>query len=194
MYTATSRRVLMAGLSRDAPWRTWAAPTAREGSSLPHTRPPSSTSEHKTHSRPFMDTCVTILMCSLYIRIYIICFVTIPFSQELSSYSLRPTISTSLGEGSQPTRSSAEPPATQKKRRWRRGGEEDSLSVLPYEVLCHVASFLDSMSLSQLALVSRLMREVCSSLLQERGMVTLHWEKKTYSHGRAKWRVKHRVS
>uniref|UniRef100_A0A8C9XCA1 F-box protein 40 n=1 Tax=Sander lucioperca TaxID=283035 RepID=A0A8C9XCA1_SANLU len=69
-----------------------------------------------------------------------------------------------------------------------RGGE-DSLSSLPYEVLCHMASFLDSLSLSQLALVSQLMRQVCSSLLQERGMVTLRWERKTYSHGGAKWRV-----
>uniref|UniRef100_A0A4W6F394 F-box protein 40 n=1 Tax=Lates calcarifer TaxID=8187 RepID=A0A4W6F394_LATCA len=75
----------------------------------------------------------------------------------------------------------------------RTRGGEDSLSSLPYEVLCHMASFLDSLSLSQLALVSQLMRQVCSSLLQERGMVTLHWERKTYSHGRAKWRVKHKV-
>uniref|UniRef100_A0A4W6F741 F-box protein 40 n=1 Tax=Lates calcarifer TaxID=8187 RepID=A0A4W6F741_LATCA len=81
----------------------------------------------------------------------------------------------SLGEAAQPSR------------------REDSLSSLPYEVLCHMASFLDSLSLSQLALVSQLMRQVCSSLLQERGMVTLHWERKTYSHGRAKWRVKHKV-
>uniref|UniRef100_A0A665TMY2 F-box only protein 40-like n=1 Tax=Echeneis naucrates TaxID=173247 RepID=A0A665TMY2_ECHNA len=70
------------------------------------------------------------------------------------------------------------------------GGGGDSLSSLPYEVLCHMASFLDSLSLSQLALVSRLMRQVVSSLLQDRGMVTLRWERKTYSHGGAKWRAK----
>ena len=69
-------------------------------------------------------------------------------------------------------------------------GDRDSLSGLPYEVLCHVASFLDSLSLSQLALVSRLLRDVCSSLLRDRGMVTLRWEKKTYSHGGAKWRAR----
>ncbi|CAG08838.1 unnamed protein product, partial [Tetraodon nigroviridis] len=80
-----------------------------------------------------------------------------------------------------------------RRRGGRAGGGEDSLSSLPYEVLCHVATFLDSLSLSQLALVSRLMRQVCSSLLQQRGMVTLRWERKTYSHGRAKWRVKHKV-
>uniref|UniRef100_A0A3P9N9L7 F-box protein 40 n=1 Tax=Poecilia reticulata TaxID=8081 RepID=A0A3P9N9L7_POERE len=71
--------------------------------------------------------------------------------------------------------------------------QTDSLSSLPYEVLCHMASFLDSQSLSQLALVSSLMRQVCSSLLQDRGMVTLRWEKTSSSHGRAKWRVTHRV-
>uniref|UniRef100_A0A665TL77 F-box protein 40, tandem duplicate 1 n=1 Tax=Echeneis naucrates TaxID=173247 RepID=A0A665TL77_ECHNA len=78
-------------------------------------------------------------------------------------------------------------------KRGQVGGGDGSLSSLPYEVLCHMASFLDSLSLSQLALVSRLMRQVVSSLLQDRGMVTLRWERKTYSHGGAKWRVKQRV-
>ena len=53
-----------------------------------------------------------------------------------------------------------------------------------------MASFLDSLSLSQLALVSRLLRDVCSTLLSDRGMVTLRWEKKTYTHGGAKWRAR----
>ncbi|KAM4620385.1 F-box protein 40.1 [Polymixia lowei] len=120
---------------------------------------------------------------------------TVTYNQELGSFSLRPTIPTSLGEGSPPPGSSTEPPtaAHQRKRPGRGGGGGDSLSALPYEVLCHVASFLDSLSLSQLALVSRLMREVCCSLLQERGMVSLRWEKKTYSHGGAKWRVTQKV-
>uniref|UniRef100_A0A3Q2CXR0 F-box protein 40 n=1 Tax=Cyprinodon variegatus TaxID=28743 RepID=A0A3Q2CXR0_CYPVA len=67
------------------------------------------------------------------------------------------------------------------------GERDDWLSLLPYEVLCHVASFLDSLSLSQLALVSHLMRQVCSSLLQDRGMVTLRWERTNLSHGQDKW-------
>ncbi|KAM4620386.1 F-box only protein 40 [Polymixia lowei] len=117
---------------------------------------------------------------------------TITYNQELRSFNLRPVNPTSLGEGSPPPGSSTEPPtaAHQRKRPGRGGGGGDSLSALPYEVLCHVASFLDSLSLSQLALVSRLMREVCCSLLQERGMVSLRWEKKTYSHGGAKWKAK----
>ncbi|XP_034463106.1 F-box only protein 40-like isoform X1 [Hippoglossus hippoglossus] len=90
---------------------------------------------------------------------------TVTFNQQLRSFNLRPTLVD-------------------------RGGGEASLSSLPYEVLCHVTSFLDSLSLSQLALVSRLMRQVCSSLLQDRGMVTLRWERTPDSHGGARWRAK----
>ncbi|XP_041807948.1 F-box only protein 40-like [Chelmon rostratus] len=117
----------------------------------------------------------------------------VAYNEDLGCFSLHPTISVSLGDASRPPRSSADFSTAQRKRRGRAGGGEDSLSSLPYEVLCHMASFLDSLSLSQLALVSRLMRQVCSSLLQDRGMVTLRWERKTYSHGGAKWRVKQRV-
>ncbi|XP_029304223.1 F-box only protein 40-like isoform X2 [Cottoperca gobio] len=110
---------------------------------------------------------------------------TVSYNQQLRSFNLRPTLA-SVGDASQPSRSSEDSSTAQR----RRGGGGDSLSLLPYEVLCHMISFLDSLSLSQLALVSQLMRQVCSSLLQERGMVTLRWEKKTYSHGGAKWRAK----
>lgn len=101
---------------------------------------------------------------------------------------MRPTLVASLIDDSQ--QSTVDSFAAQGEGKGQAGGGEDSLSLLPYEVLCHMASFLDSLSLSQLALVSRLMRQVCSSLLQERGMVTLHWERKTSSHGGAKWRAK----
>uniref|UniRef100_A0A3B5LI67 F-box protein 40, tandem duplicate 2 n=1 Tax=Xiphophorus couchianus TaxID=32473 RepID=A0A3B5LI67_9TELE len=95
---------------------------------------------------------------------------TVTYNQQLRCFNLRPDVLPSL-DG-------------------KTGDGEDRLSSLPYEVLCHMASFLDSQSLSQLALVSRLMRQVCSSLLQERGMVTLRWERTTSSHGRAKWKSK----
>lgn len=108
-------------------------------------------------------------------------------SQQLRSFNLRPTLVASAGDASRPPGSSADSSTAQRRRR---GGGEDSLSSLPYEVLCHMATFLDSLSLSQLALVSLLMRQVCSTLLQERGMVTLRWERKTYSHGGAKWKAK----
>ncbi|XP_029956193.1 F-box only protein 40-like [Salarias fasciatus] len=100
---------------------------------------------------------------------------TVVYNQELRSFNLRPITESwpSAGGGG-----------------GGGGGAEDSLSSLPYEVLCHMASFLDSLSLSQLALVSRLMRQVCWSLLQDRGMVTLLWERKTSSQGGARWTPK----
>ncbi|CAG08837.1 unnamed protein product, partial [Tetraodon nigroviridis] len=117
---------------------------------------------------------------------------TVSYIQQLRTFSLRPTLEGSFCEDSQASGSSgASSPAAQSRRGGEAGGGEDSLSSLPYEVLCHVASFLDSLSLSQLALVSRLTRQVCSSLLQQRGMVTLRWERKTYSHGRVSWKARH---
>ncbi|XP_026183615.1 F-box only protein 40-like [Mastacembelus armatus] len=119
---------------------------------------------------------------------------TVNYNEHLGCFSLHPTLPVSLCDDSQSSRSSGDSSTSQRKRGGQAGGgEEDWLSSLPYEVLCHMASFLDSLSLSQLALVSRLMRQVCSSLLQERGMVTLRWERKTDSDGGAKWRVKQRV-
>ncbi|KAM9728052.1 F-box only protein 40 [Menidia menidia] len=112
---------------------------------------------------------------------------TVTYNQQLRSFNLRP--------GVQPLTTTNSPGAVGSSADQGIGGGPadgggDSLSSLPFEVLCHVASFLDSLSLSQLALASRLMRQVCSSLLRERGMVTLRWERKTYSHGGAKWKPK----
>ncbi|XP_051961384.1 F-box only protein 30-like [Xyrauchen texanus] len=69
----------------------------------------------------------------------------------------------------------------------------DHLSGLPFEVLQHVARFLDGFSLCQLSMVSRTMRDVCASLLQTRGMVVVQWEKKQYSDGRHSWQIKDKV-
>ncbi|XP_077350455.1 F-box only protein 40 [Festucalex cinctus] len=69
----------------------------------------------------------------------------------------------------------------------------DHLSQLPLEILQHVAVYLDTFTLSQLSQVSRLMREVCATLLQARGMVSLKWEKKTYSHGGSSWKSRKKV-
>ncbi|XP_077360798.1 F-box only protein 40-like [Festucalex cinctus] len=69
----------------------------------------------------------------------------------------------------------------------------DALSSLPFELLCHMATFLDSLSLSQLALVSRLMRQVCSTLLPTRGMVSLRWERTVYPGRGVRWSAEHKV-
>lgn len=69
----------------------------------------------------------------------------------------------------------------------------DHVSGLPFEVLQHVARFLDGFSLCQLSMVSRTMRDVCASLLQTRGMVVVQWEKQQYSDGRRSWQIKDKV-
>ncbi|XP_063774130.1 F-box only protein 30 [Pseudophryne corroboree] len=72
------------------------------------------------------------------------------------------------------------------------GQFEDHFSSLPYEVLQHIAGFLDGFTLCQLSRVSRHMRDVCASLLQSRGMVVLLWEKRKYPHG-SSWQIKEKV-
>ncbi|KAL1252977.1 hypothetical protein QQF64_017670 [Cirrhinus molitorella] len=104
------------------------------------------------------------------------------YDKELSTFCLRPEVSDVLYEGIKPV--------TVERKRAR---NTDALSRLPFEVLVHVAEFLDSFTLSQLALVSCLMREVCRTLLHDRGTVSLKWEKKVYSHGGWCWRARKRV-
>nr|XP_014429576.1 F-box only protein 40 isoform X3 [Pelodiscus sinensis] len=74
-----------------------------------------------------------------------------------------------------------------------KGKNKDSLSSLPLELLQYIAGFLDNFSLSQLSQVSVLMRDICATLLQERGMVFLLWEKKRYSHGGTSWRARKKI-
>ncbi|XP_024146897.1 F-box only protein 30 [Oryzias melastigma] len=73
--------------------------------------------------------------------------------------------------------------------------QADQLSRLPIEILWHIAGFLDSFSLCQLSLVSRMMREVCGSLLQSRGIVELQWEQRPCpgGHGTVSWQIKNKV-
>uniref|UniRef100_A0A8D0L4F2 F-box only protein 30 n=1 Tax=Sphenodon punctatus TaxID=8508 RepID=A0A8D0L4F2_SPHPU len=73
------------------------------------------------------------------------------------------------------------------------GPHSDHLSSLPFEILQHIAGFLDGFSLCQLSRVSRLMRDVCGSLLQARGMVILLWEKRKYPDGISSWQIKEKV-
>uniref|UniRef100_A0A3P9IQ39 F-box protein 40, tandem duplicate 2 n=1 Tax=Oryzias latipes TaxID=8090 RepID=A0A3P9IQ39_ORYLA len=104
---------------------------------------------------------------------------TVTYNQQLKCFNLRPT--------NLPGSPSDSSPAQDNEGEHLRG---DCLSTLPFEVLCHMATFLDSLSLCQLALVSRLMRQVCFSLLHERGMVTLRWGRKACTQGRFKWEAK----
>ncbi|XP_053504749.1 F-box protein 40.1 [Ictalurus furcatus] len=106
----------------------------------------------------------------------------VSYDKDLSTFTLRPEVPSILYEG-----------VTTMTMERKRARNQDALSKLPFEVLIHIAGFLDSFTLSQLALVSRLMREVCGILLQERGMVSLKWEKKIDSHGGWCWRARHKV-
>ncbi|XP_075413285.1 F-box only protein 40 [Tenrec ecaudatus] len=100
------------------------------------------------------------------------------YSQELKTFAIKPEVAPELSEGmknqgpSDPGRKS-----------------QNSLTSLPLELLQYIAGFLDSVSLSQLSRVSVLMRNICATLLQERGMVLLQWKKKRYSHGGTSWKV-----
>ncbi|XP_066471506.1 F-box only protein 30 [Tiliqua scincoides] len=98
--------------------------------------------------------------------------------RHLRSFGVQPCISTVL---------------TEPDRRCCLGLRSDHLSNLPFEVLQHIAGFLDGFSLCQLSRVSHLMRDVCGSLLQARGMVILLWEKRKYPDGSSSWQIKEKV-
>lgn len=61
------------------------------------------------------------------------------------------------------------------------------LTYLPFEVLLRIASFLDGFSLNNLSLSCRLMRDICFSLLNERGLIVLEWIR-YIEDGQVRWR------
>ncbi|XP_023584450.1 F-box only protein 40 [Trichechus manatus latirostris] len=104
------------------------------------------------------------------------------YSQELKTFAIKPEVAPELSEGTKNNHPSGHGRKSQ-----------NSLTSLPLEVLQYIAGFLDSISLSQLSQVSVLMRNICATLLQERGMVLLQWKKKRYSHGGTSWRVHQQI-
>ncbi|XP_076002324.1 F-box only protein 40 [Genypterus blacodes] len=107
---------------------------------------------------------------------------TIKYCRDLHTFAVQPQVSSSLFAGGNGVRPQRNPSCNL-----------DTLSKLPLEILLHVAGYLDCFTLSQLSQVSRLMRDVCATLLQEKGMVSLKWEKKTYSHGGSSWKCRKNV-
>ncbi|CAH6792317.1 F-box only protein 40 [Phodopus roborovskii] len=104
------------------------------------------------------------------------------YSQELKTFAIKPEVAPELSEGSKSDQLSGH------------GRKSlNSLTSLPLEVLQYIAGFLDSISLAQFSQVSVLMRNICATLLQERGMVLLQWKKKRYSHGGSSWKVHSQV-
>ena len=59
-------------------------------------------------------------------------------------------------------------------------GKDDQWTIanLPFEVLQHIVKYLDSFSLNNLSLTSKLFRDVCASLLDQKGMVVPVWQAK----------------
>ncbi|KAM9389981.1 F-box only protein 40 [Phaethornis superciliosus] len=104
------------------------------------------------------------------------------YSKPLQTFAIKPEVDTLLAESGKGNSTVS-----------HRGRNKDSLSSLPVEVLKYIAGFLDSFSLSQLSQVSVLMRDICATLLQERGMVLLVWEKKRYSHGGTSWKARKKI-
>ncbi|XP_051870154.1 F-box only protein 40-like [Pristis pectinata] len=103
------------------------------------------------------------------------------YNQQLSAFAIKPDVPPVLCQNGNGDINA-----------WGIGKNLLSLCSLPFEILRHIASFLDGYSLTQLSQVSVLMNEVSSALLQEHGMVHLVWEKKNYSPGSFSWRARKR--
>ncbi|XP_054718988.1 F-box only protein 30-like [Uloborus diversus] len=54
-----------------------------------------------------------------------------------------------------------------------------NLVNLPFDVLQHIVHYLDSFSLANLSLTCSVLRDVCSTVLRDHGLVCLKWEKHT---------------
>ncbi|CAG12804.1 unnamed protein product [Tetraodon nigroviridis] len=108
---------------------------------------------------------------------------TIKFCQGPDTFVLQPEVPSVLCEG----RRAPSPPRNPEDTR-------EPLSSLPLEILQQIAAYLDSFTLSQLSQVSHLMRAVCATLLQERGMVSLKWEREAPSHGGRSWKCQKKAN
>ncbi|KAF8777692.1 F-box only protein 30 like protein [Argiope bruennichi] len=64
-----------------------------------------------------------------------------------------------------------------------------NLQDLPFDVLQHVVRYLDSFSLASLSLTSTLLRNVCATVLKDRGLVRLKWERQKTKDNKFTWKV-----
>ncbi|CAL8363689.1 unnamed protein product [Merluccius merluccius] len=115
------------------------------------------------------------------------CPARVRYHPDLGALALRPVCHPSLLDGGGGGEESESP-----LRKRARG--PDPLSGLPFEVLVRVAAHLDGFSLAQLSRVSRRMRATCETLLVERGMVVLRWEKKIDSSVGTAWECHKKAS
>ncbi|XP_066289575.1 F-box only protein 30-like [Branchiostoma lanceolatum] len=111
---------------------------------------------------------------------------TIIFHQHLESFGIRPLIDEIVTDSPDQSDSESDDSCCgvvskdeQGDTRKRRKGR-DRLSTLPFEILQHISLCLDSFSLCNFSMVSKLTREVCHSILEDRGIVVQQWEKRRY--------------
>ena len=77
------------------------------------------------------------------------------------------------------------------------GDDHKSLIDLPLELLLDIITYLDSFSISNLAVVSVYLRQVCSFLLDTRGLVTLEWQRRCIPDSKrgvktSQWQISHK--
>ena len=76
--------------------------------------------------------------------------------------------------------------------------KHDSLDFcsLPTEVLIHIAQYLDGFTLWLLSVTCRRLRGICSTLLEEKGLVVLEWikQKRENEYERPTWQIAYKVS
>ena len=78
------------------------------------------------------------------------------------------------------------------KKKSCKGYHPTDLSLLPVEIIFHVTSWLDSISLRNLSLTCKRIRDICFSLVMTRGCVTPMWERqKARGHRRERkvWEI-----
>jgi len=84
-------------------------------------------------------------------------------------------------------------PRTSKELTLREDSDMMCLTGLPVELLVRVATFLDSFSICSLSLTCWLLRDVCHSLVKQRGLVVDEWQRDC-SGTSPRWKVSHQVS
>lgn len=72
-------------------------------------------------------------------------------------------------------------------------GHVHALTDLPFEVLQNITRNLDSFSIQHLSMTCKLLQSVCCSLLDERGIVSLVWEKRSSAGLGPTWNVAYKV-
>ena len=74
--------------------------------------------------------------------------------------------------------------------------DRDSKSIidLPVEVIELIVSYLDNLSLNCFAKTCQLLKSVCFSMLDKRGIVVSGWEKRIYENGSSSWKQDKPVS